>query len=273
MGQSGISQAGRRGVEQPCISQEARQRGAGQQSIWQENRRRDSGWPDMWQNQENERQNQSQAGEIRVCLGEIHVEDLVNMYKKLEFHNHQNLGYEQLSQPLAKQYDTEGAWIELPREVVLEYRSMLQESAGGKQVLNNHFEGLCYALENAVRMLTMTEKEDIGVITSGNATGEQTDGEDQVLVYIYDKFTGGLGYAEKAYERMPEIVSRAKELVAGCSCENGCIACIGDYRLNKSKILWGLEKLQFSGYMQGESGEDDTLREKLRKRLDSVRRG
>lgn len=57
-------------------------------------------------------------------------------------------------------------------------------------MLNNHFEGLCYALENAARMLTMTEKEDIGVIPSGNAAGEQTDGKDQVLVYIYDKFTG-----------------------------------------------------------------------------------
>ena len=219
-----------------------------------------------------ERQDQSQVGEIRVSLGEIHVEDLINMYKKLEFHNHQNLGYEQLPQPLAKQYDTEGAWIELPVEVVREYRSMLQESASGKQVLNNHFEGICYALENAARMLTMTEKEDIGVITSGNATGEQTDGEDRVLVYIYDKFTGGLGYAEKAYERMPEIVSRARELVAGCSCENGCVACIGDYRLNKSKILWGLDRLQFSGPAGNDSEEDETIREKLRKRLDSVRR-
>lgn len=238
--------------------------------MWQKAGQWDAGQPDMWQIHETERQGRTEG--IQVSLGEIHVEDLVNMYKKLEFHNHQNLGYEQLPQPLAKQYDTEGAWIGLPEEVVREYRSMLQESAGGKQVLNNHFEGLCYALEIAARMLTMTEKEDIGVITSGNATGEQTDGEEQVLVYIYDKFTGGLGYAEKAFERMPEIVSRAGEMVSGCGCENGCIACIGDYRLDKSKILWGLEKLQFSGLVQGESGEDDTIRDKLRKRLDSVRR-
>lgn len=254
-------EVGQGSAERSGICTENGQGSAERSGICAENGQRDA-----------ERQDQSQAGEIRVSLGEIHVEDLVNMYKKLEFHNHQNLGYEQLSRPLAKQYDTEGAWIELPEEVVREYRSMLQESASGKQVLNNHFEGICYALENAARMLTMTEKEDIGVITSGNATGEQTDGEDRVLVYIYDKFTGGLGYAEKAYERMPEIVSRARELVSGCGCENGCIACIGDYRLNKSKILWGLEQLQFSGPVQDESGENETTREKLRKRLDSVRR-
>ncbi len=215
---------------------------------------------------------QQQGDAIRVCLGEIHVEDIISMYKKLEFHNHQNLGYDQLSRPLTKQYDTEGTWISIPEEVVRVYRSLLQESAGGKQALNNHFEGLCYALENAARMLTMTEKEDIGVIASDNAAGEQTAPEDQVVVYIYDKFVGGLGYAEKAYERMPEIVSRARALVAGCGCRDGCIACIGDYRLDKSRVLWGLEKIQLSQRVQGASGEGDTVREKLQKRLDSVRR-
>lgn len=208
--------------------------------------------------------------EICIGFGELHVEDVVSMYKKLQFHNHQNLGNDQLPQPLVKRYETEGAWIELPAEVVREYRSMLREGAGGKQVYDNHFEGLCYALENAARMLTMTEKEDIGVIPSGNAVGQQEDAQDRVAVYFYDKFTGGLGYAEKAYERMPEIVCRAETLVAGCGCERGCIACIGDYRLNKSKILWGLKNLRCSDKAGEGTGEDSTVREKLRKRLDSV---
>ena len=210
--------------------------------------------------------------EIGVFFGDIHVEDTVNMYKKLEFHNHQNLGYDQLPQPLTKQYDTEGTWIQLPPEVVRRYRSILQESANGKPALNNHFEGLCYALENAARMLTMTEKEDIGVSTSDNALGEQTDEQDQVVVYIYDKFVGGLGYAEKAYERMPEIVSRARTLVAGCSCEHGCIACIGDYRLSKSEVLWGLQQMSFSDRMQDSGGESESVKEKLRKRLEHLER-
>lgn len=215
---------------------------------------------------------QRESGQAGVFFGDIHVEDTVSMYKKLEFHNHQNLGYDQLPQPLTKQYDTEGAWIQLPAEVVRRYRSMLQESTSGKQVLNNHFEGLCYALENAARMLTMTEKEDIGVITSSNAVGEQTDEGDQVVVYIYDKFVGGLGYAEKAYERMPEIVSRAQTLVAGCGCEDGCIACIGDYRLSKSEVLWGLQQMPVCARMQDSSGESESVREKLRKRLGHLER-
>lgn len=215
---------------------------------------------------------EQQESGISVFFGDIHVEDTISMYKKLEFHNHQNLGYDQLPRPLTKQYDTESAWILLPSEVVRRYRGILQESASGKQLLNNHFDGLCYALENAARMLTMTEKEDIGVITSANAVGEQTDEGDQVVVYIYDKFVGGLGYAEKAYERMPEIVSRAQTLVAGCGCENGCIACIGDYRLSKSEVQWGLQQLQFSAQTQDCGGESESVREKLRKRLEHLER-
>lgn len=207
-----------------------------------------------------------------VFFGDIHVADTISMYKKLEFHNHQNLGYDQLPQPLTKQYDTESAWIQLPEEVVRRYRGILQESASGKQVLNNHFEGLCYALENAARMLTMTEKEDIGVITSANAVGEQMDESDQVVVYIYDKFVGGLGYAEKAYERMPEIVSRAQTLVAGCGCGDGCIACIGDYRLSRSEVLWGLKQLPSCIQMRDSGGESESVREKLRKRLEHLER-
>ena len=71
---------------------------------------------------------------------------------------------------------------------------------------------------------------------------------------------------------MPEIVSRARTLVAGCSCEHGCIACIGDYRLSKSEVLWGLQQMTFSDRMQDSGGESESVKEKLRKRLEHLER-
>ena len=44
------------------------------------------------------------------------------MYKKLQFHNHQNLGYVTLTQPLQKDYGTESTWLTIPE--------MLSESTG-----------------------------------------------------------------------------------------------------------------------------------------------
>ena len=40
------------------------------------------------------------------------------MYKKLQFHNHQNLGYVTLTQPLQKDYGTESTWLTMPENVV-----------------------------------------------------------------------------------------------------------------------------------------------------------
>lgn len=182
-------------------------------------------------------------GRLRAFFGDVNVEESVHMYKKLQFHNHQNLGFEQLESPLSKNFDTESSWIRMPQNVVTTYRRILRPSDSGSYVRSNHFDGLCYALKNAARMLTMTEEEDIGAVMSSNAVGMQDEPEGEVFLYLYDKYVGGLGYAEKAYELLPRIIDTAIQMVEGCSCKGGCVACIGDYRLDKKLVLWGLQSL------------------------------
>ena len=53
----------------------------------------------------------------------------------------------------------------------------------------------------------------------------------------------GLGYAEKAYELIPEIIENGITMVSSCPCEDGCAACVGDYHLDKSMVLWGLRNM------------------------------
>ena len=72
---------------------------------------------------------------IRVSFGDVNVKESVYMYKKLQFHNHQNLGYGQLEQPLSKDFDTESTWITIPSNVVKVYRSLIRETGNG-QVLS-----------------------------------------------------------------------------------------------------------------------------------------
>lgn len=181
---------------------------------------------------------------IRIGFGDVNVDEMVYMFKKLQFHNHQNLGYEQLEQPLSKDYDTESTWIKIPENVVKAYRRLLQESPGGQIIRNNHFEGLCYAIKNAAMMATMTEQEDIGVVMSGNAAGMgENFASGEVFLFVYDKYIGGLGYSEKVYDLTEQIIRNAITMVSGCKCEKGCAVCIGDYKLDKNMILWGLQNL------------------------------
>lgn len=180
---------------------------------------------------------------VKVAFGDVNVDDIVYMYKKLQFHNHQNLGFEQLEKPLSKDFDTESTWVKIPDNVVKVYRGLLQETESGKVVRNNHFEGLCYALKNAAMMATMTEQEDIGVTMSNNAAEISGNFDGEVDLFIYDKYIGGLGYSEKAFDLIEQIIDNAIKMVGGCKCEDGCAACIGDYRLDKAMVLWGLKNL------------------------------
>ena len=177
----------------------------------------------------------------KICFGDINVNEVISMYKKLQFHNHQNLGYVELTQPLQKDFDTESTWIEIPDNVVEVYRSLLVPNRNGELVLNDHFEGLCYALKNAAMMTTMTERDDIDAVVSNNAVIPDEREEQAVSLYIYDKYEGGLGYSEKIYELMPQIIENAVRMVEGCSCESGCPACVGDYSMDKKMVLWGLK--------------------------------
>ena len=166
------------------------------------------------------------------------------MYKKLQFHNHQNLGYESLQRPLEKVFDTEATWLKIPENVVRVYRGLLLPGPDGQLDRNNHFEGLCFALKNAAQMTTMTEKDDIDVIFSENALSLSGESSEDVFVYFYDCYVGGLGFSEKIYDHIPQVVEQAVGMVGGCQCKDGCAACVGDYRLNKRMVLWGLENLK-----------------------------
>lgn len=189
-------------------------------------------------------QKEQQWNRIRVQFGDVNVADYVYMYKKLQFHNHQNLGYEELRTPLTKDYDTEGTWMHLPENLVLAYRGLLQADDTGRLTRNNHFQGLCFALKNAAQMVTMTEQEDIHVITSTNALELSGETASDVSIYFYDGYVGGLGFSEKIYDLIPQVIEQAIRMVSGCKCKDECAACVGDYKLDRKLILWGLENLR-----------------------------
>lgn len=212
------------------------------------------------------RQKKQEWKRTELSFGDVNIADFVYMYKKMQFHNHQNLGFEQLQKPLTKNYDTEAAWIKLPENVVIMYRNLLQPDHQGYYVRNNHFEGLMFALKNAALMVTMTESADLGVAVSSNALELAGSTEEEVYLYFYDCYVGGLGFAEKIYDLIPKVVEQAVRMVSGCRCKNGCAVCIGDDRLDRNVILWGLQNLsEESGFKGKISLPDNQGEQKISK--------
>jgi Distinct helicase family with a unique C-terminal domain including a metal-binding cysteine cluster len=177
-----------------------------------------------------------------ICgFGDVKVTSGVGGYKKLQFHNHQNLGYEAIDPPLTKSYDTEGAWIHLPKEVA-ELFSKLEPAKPSSMQRNywkTYFDGLGFAIQNAAMMSTMTTSEDVG---ADRVSQPDTDHVSSSIC-IYDMFVGGLGYSEKAYDLIGTIIHNAIKMVEGCRCKDGCAACIGDHHLDKRVVLWGLKSI------------------------------
>ncbi len=168
---------------------------------------------------------------IKIYFGDIKVTRINRGYKMLQFGTHTNLGYNELSNPLYDELDTEGCWIELPKNVqqVLTEASLINDPTVAYTV------GLVHALKSCSEMQIMATFSDIG--------GDSFNyGEDNLLaVIIYDQYMGGLGFSEKIYDKFLEIKNKALSLIKSCPCLHGCPICVKDFRIDKHVIIWALE--------------------------------
>ena len=177
-------------------------------------------------------------------FGDVRVDDTVVGYKMLEFHNHQNLGYEALHEPLRLTLETEGVWIAVPEHVLA--------SLGHER--KDALAGMVHAVVSAARMRTMAEAGDLRG-TSFHFV-DDTTGHTKTALICHDTYPGGLGYAVKAYDYLPEIVAQAVTLVTRCRCARGCPACVGDYVRDKQLIGWALQQLTEASPMNTARGDE-----------------
>lgn len=175
-----------------------------------------------------------------VHFGDVNINDVTVGHKKMQFHNHQNLGFDQLPTPLSKDYDTEGMWIVIPenvKKVFFHLTPQLPRSIAGHNY-KTYMNGLEFCIYNAAMMSTMTINSDIGCEPM---SADVSNGAKDYSLCIFDCFTGGMGYAEKVYDIIDTVIKNAMKMVRGCKCKCGCPACVGDYTLDKRVVLWGLE--------------------------------
>lgn len=184
---------------------------------------------------------------IYSCFGDVRVSVLVSGYKMIQFNTHQNLGYEALSKVLQTTMETEACWIQIPDNVAKVF-----VATGKAPALNNtdkkddtqhppqfdYSHGLIHCLKAAAAMKVMATPADIGGDIFGFAHPESHQYKHAII--LFDEYPGGLGFSEKSFEHLDEIIQNAGRMVKQCSCKNGCPACVGDHRINKHLILWAL---------------------------------
>ncbi len=106
--------------------------------------------------------------------------------------------------PLSHDLETMGCWLDLP-EVL----------GAGLPALH----AAEHALMNALPIALLCDRRDLGSTADPGATPGGR-------IYLFDRYEGGVGLAEKAYHLLDDLVARAVELLQGCPCEHGCPACL-----------------------------------------------
>ena len=165
--------------------------------------------------------------------GEVLVRSQVVGFKKIKFFTNENVGSGKLELPENEMHTT-AFWVTLQHELLAALPFTLSERQSG-------IFGLVYALASMATLLLMCDRRDLGTAVGepppfGGAETEWQEfshaaGVEKELfepnLYLYDAYPGGIGFSEPRYHSYQELLTRTRELIAACPCENGCPSCVG----------------------------------------------
>jgi DEAD/DEAH box helicase domain-containing protein len=153
----------------------------------------------------------------------------------LKFFTNENIGAGNLELPENEMHTT-AYWITLERALVESLPYSISERQSG-------MFGLLYALKSMATLLLMCDGRDLGT-----AIGERPpdagayDRSEAALelpqqgsakeffepnLYLFDAYPGGIGFSEPLFLAHEPLVSKTRELIATCPCEDGCPSCVG----------------------------------------------
>ena len=157
-------------------------------------------------------------------------------FKKIKFFTLENVGSGKLELPENEMHTT-AFWITLSQALLVSLPYSISDRQDGMY-------GLLYALESVASLLLMCDKMDLGTtIGEGGLerSGEEMKWQESMYVsekervseffeptlYIYDAYPGGIGLSEPLFRMHDALVSKTRDLIAGCACEQGCPSCVG----------------------------------------------
>ncbi len=174
-----------------------------------------------------------QLGRAVLGFGDVKVIEKVTGYKKIKFFTHENAGYGDVHLP-EMQMHTTSFWLTLPEAVLgaLPY---------ARATVIDGLRGVGGALETVSTLAMMCDPRDLGqTLGDGGLPGAEgqlaapgrdyhagrTGGFDPT-VFLFDAHPGGVGLAERLFERAAELLDNARLLIETCPCKGGCPACVG----------------------------------------------
>lgn len=160
-------------------------------------------------------ENEQESAEFHrasAAFGDVTVTSLVYMFKKIKFHGRDSIGFGKVSLP-AQVMGTTAFWLVPPVSTLNLVREWGRDPSEGLYGIGN-------VITEVVPLYAMCDPRDVGAVVDSLNTGSPT-------LFVYDRYPGGVGFAERAYRTLEEVLGACLELVKACKCEDGCPSCVG----------------------------------------------
>jgi DEAD/DEAH box helicase domain-containing protein len=158
------------------------------------------------------------ASGARSVHGEVRVNRQVVGFKKIKFYTMENVGAGNLSMPEQEMHTT-AFWLHFPADFLARFPDLAPTA---KQ---NGLTGLGNVLRTAAAFLLMCDPRDLGVAFSEDFSKGLAAWEPDL--FLYDTYAGGIGQSAPLYRLTQKLLQHAREMIARCTCEQGCPSCVG----------------------------------------------
>jgi DEAD/DEAH box helicase domain-containing protein len=143
--------------------------------------------------------------------GEVMVASRATLFKKLKLVTNENLGWGPIHLP------------EIELQTTAYWLTAEAAAAGWRRAeLDVALAGAGRALQAVASVLLMVDPRDLGLVAQVRSPHDGAP-----TVYLYEAVPGGVGLAERLWQRHAELVDGAADLVASCGCDGGCPSCTG----------------------------------------------
>lgn len=147
-----------------------------------------------------------------VSYGEVTVQAMATIFKKIKFDTHENIGSGPIYLP-EEELHTSAAWISLNEGI----KNKLTDKK-----LEEGLIGIANLLRHVAPLHVMCDPSDLHVVPQVKAVHSE-----KPTIFLYDRYPGGVGLSEKVYEIMEELLVEAEQIISHCGCESGCPSCVG----------------------------------------------
>jgi DEAD/DEAH box helicase domain-containing protein len=152
-------------------------------------------------------------GDAIVHLGSVEVRSQVVAFQRKQISTNRVIEVRDLDLP-ERALVTRACWYTVPLDVLEAARIDTSEVVGAVHAAEHGLIGM-------LPLFTICDRWDVGGVSM--ALHPQTM---QPTIFVYDGYPGGAGIAELAFDAAARHARATLDLIAACSCDDGCPSCV-----------------------------------------------